>query len=227
METTPPADPALAAILERLDRIDGRLDALGVPDPPDPPPLPNGPPVARRRLRLLDIMILVAAMAFGLPAYRSMPFSDMLERFDHLRGFWHVYVMIMFFWTCTVPFILPATLALAIIRLLPPRPRLRAMAGMPGTLGVGIAAALLIAYCPIDTLPLAVYGDFTLTPAVYIYLIGIPKVLGCGILGAWLTLAALGRFRRPADRLDALCSALCVYWMLSGLMNASFMVLLI
>jgi hypothetical protein len=152
-------------------------------------------PDARRRFTLLDVMILVAAVAFG--AARSRWYH---QQQASLSGF------VRLPWPLPIgaevaPFLMAATIALFVMRLRQPRPRWRRLVRQPGTAAC-LAGIFTLAMGGLDALhmligwltggPSFTYITYTLGGHLYGFCVG----FGAAVALVWLTMAVLG-CRRP------------------------------
>src|SRR5947209_11055 len=89
-----------------------------------------------RKPTLLDAMIVVAATAVGLACFRPVP--PLFYSGPHV---WALSVLV----ADVTALLAPWTVALLVIRLLPPRPRLRRLARQPGFVACAVSVMDLIA----------------------------------------------------------------------------------
>ncbi len=162
-----------------------------------------------RKMTLLDLMILVAAMALGFKIVR-----DIVPGVAHMvptgPDFWFLMprwlmnasILILASWP------LPAmvTIALLLIRIRAPRPTLRRLARQPGF--VAGLAVTMISLC--NALMLLAAGlRVGETTDLYPFT-AIP--IGAAVLVAWVTLLSVGRWNPQHDFLDRAGRVLGCYW---------------
>ncbi len=185
--------------------------------PPSPPP----PPTPRRNFALVDLLILVAALAAGMalcrPRIRGLAFdpeagflSDPPTRYP----LWQVLL-----WPDNVVVVGSAMASMAMLGLLavslrPPRARRRALLRRPGFVACVAGAAAMAANglevgAPAlfqDALPTGVWNPFDPFWKVRI---------GPSVIAAWLFLAGGGRWRSEAGWIDRAGRLLGLFWILA------------
>jgi hypothetical protein len=148
----------------------------------------------RRRLTVLDAMVLVAAAGFALEgarwnqqgAYRPWSIPGMPWAFR--------------FGTVSSPFLVAGAVGLLVLRLRPPRPRLRRLVRQPGTSAcLALLLAVVIHYGLNFALPMQLVAlgltrlKLTLIPFSQYW--GLYQTIGDVTLIVWLTQATLGAWR--------------------------------
>src|SRR5262245_19496633 len=165
----------------------------------------------QRRFGLLDLMIVIAAIALGLA-----PFG-MLERgLDRVLGRSPGQYRITRFGTYAVPPLAALTLAALVRSLIPPRPPLRRLARRPGFLACAAAVACLAV---IGTAEVGWGLSKRFPPQVWdtqiAFLVrGLADPVGGMVAGAWLSLVLRGAWRGGEDPSDRLGQALGVGWII-------------
>ncbi len=191
----------------------------------------------KRRLTLLDLIVLIAAAAPGLmmfPVISRAIDPSYLDRLVELfqtppRG-WNAAALVlrpMAILAILIPVVAPWTLAVLVLRLSNPRPSYRRMLRQPGVVaclaavvgmtwaGFGLAVSMLASsqfrpfYRPSRPGLITWMSKFFLDEAF-------PPV-GLAVAAAWLTLSIAGRWRRTVDWVDGFGRLLGVYWIVLGL----------
>jgi hypothetical protein len=179
----------------------------------------NGPNMAQaataapprcRPFRLVDVMVFIAAVAPVCLYLRVGLLTMIRNTFDFMQrnGMWSTLttrpeLVLVPLWGLFIVTLICLSLAYLIVRLLPPRPRLRVMVGQPGVVALGATFLAALA----TTLR---SSWFTLV----LTLLAIPI--------AWSVLAARGRWRSESGWIDAFGKAVGVGWCL-----ASWIILLV
>jgi hypothetical protein len=187
--------------------------------------------IPRRRFRLIDAMILVAATALASGLMLGMEqisrgqisWRDLPGLFDfHPRIFGSgkhdptidVFVSAAFLVTLlALPFAAMWTLALIPIRLTGPRPRFRRLARQPGIVAA-FSAALALAIVGIQV-GIVLWKDSE-SPFAMLALAAVPAYPGLAVLIAWMTLLVGRRWRAEPSWVDRLGRALGAFWIVAG-----------
>jgi hypothetical protein len=190
-------------------------------------------PVGRRRMTLLDAILLVGSAAISMGAFEGVRRSLFQGRIRVLeRGLpdfstWWTSDLIV---TCSdltvflVPVVAPWTLLLIVLRLRSPRPRWRRIWGQPGMAaclaavfgwcwsGLALILALDAGYVarPTRNNSLEAWAEKYLADEVFMY-------VGLAVAAAWMVQYASGRWRRSADWVDLLGRIVGALWILVGL----------
>jgi hypothetical protein len=179
-------------------------------------------PKPRRRFRVSDAMILVAATAAGFGMVRAylsqeavwLGFSTEMPT-GVLDGSFMASKVVP-------PFLGSWTVALILLRLSGPRPRFRRLVRQPGLIA-GFAATLALAIITIPAVIIALSGGWDglglfilTTPKSFLYHASLPGLL---VLASWLTLAATESWRAEPGWVDRSGRVLGIAWM--GLSLAS------
>jgi hypothetical protein len=193
----------------------------------------------RRRFRLLDAMILVAATALacalmlwmerasegafswsGIPEliidYAHQP-PVTIDNHIRLMDVWKGTTVLLLI--LTLPCFTLWTLALIPIRLLAPRPRFRRLASQPGwsaTIAFGVAALFMM----IQSLTIGVISGWNLnlesldekSSLALSLLVAAPSYPGFAVLVSWLSLLVGRRWHAQRSWIDRLGRLLGVYW---------------
>jgi hypothetical protein len=153
-----------------------------------------------RRFGLLDVIILVAATGIGLAFWRGLQGSPVWTALpsDSLQWYW-------FQALGTITILVPLSLALLVLALRPPRPRLRRVARRPAPV-VGLAALLVLALNVVVLLTVMgllgrPYEDFTNGKNIYFCRL-VSVQAGMAIALTWSVQALGGCYRRQANWLD-------------------------
>jgi hypothetical protein len=185
----------------------------------------------RRRFRLLDAMILVAATAFasglmllmeqitqGQISWSALPalFESDSRIFGSAKHEQMIYLFVSAAFLVTLlalPFAAMWTLALIPIRLTGPRPRFRRLSCQPGMMAA-ISAGVALALVGMQTA--VVFWQASDNPYAIVALAGVPVYPGLAVLIAWITLLVGGRWRGEPSWVDRLGRALGIYWILGA-----------
>ncbi len=189
------------------------------------------PVMPRRRFRLLDAMILVAATAAGcalsqsvchalvgdlswetLPEIWNPPYQSSLTGWDVLEE------RAILVACLTMPPVLIWTLALIPIRLVGPRPPFRRLARQPGIMAA-CATMMAIAFIGLQFVAgLTVIGwDSTWDLVLGYSAPFVPTSIGLAVSVSWMTLLVVRRWCAEPSWVDRLGRALGVFWIVSGL----------
>jgi hypothetical protein len=193
-----------------------------------------------RRIGVRDVMILIAATALGLALLRlritlaKVPlFLQELTRVIFSgRSFAAKVVVVTGVLELINPVVFAWTAGIVVIRILPPRPRLRRLAAQPGFIACAmfLAAALfayaILAFTIVTRGRLRVPLGTSLTPALINYH-GIATLLsvqqgGWAVAVAWLMLALAGRWAAEPSWIDRLGRALGVFWLAAAIILTDF-----
>jgi hypothetical protein len=192
----------------------------------------------RRRFRLVDGMILVAAVAVGLVLTQligratdgmiSWPSSfESWRSFTQLRATqgppWPgggLYLTEVGFklMALALPFLAALTPAFLAIRLREPRPRLRRLSSQPGFIGV-CATIVAIAFVLIDALVLLLARgreDAFLDLGSLDVILLLPMLISLAISSSWVTLLLGGRWRAEPNWIDRLGRITATFWIILG-----------
>jgi hypothetical protein len=183
----------------------------------------------RRRFRLLDAMILIAAtgIACGLMlgmervtqgqiSWSTVP-ALAAGGAGHLEA-WKLVVSTVFVVVLlALPFAAMWTLAIIPLRFTGPRPRFRRLARQPGiNAAFSACLALVIAGLEVGITFWLDGNDFT-----YFFLLAIPTYPALAVLIAWMTLLIGRRWRAEPSWVDRLGRALGIYWIAEGIFVTS------
>jgi hypothetical protein len=184
----------------------------------------------RRRFRLLDAMILVAATAAGcalsqpvshalvgdlswetLPEIWNPPYRSSLTDWDVLEE------RAILVACLTMPLVFVWTLALIPIRLVGPRPPFRRLTRQPGMMAA-CATMMAIAFIGLQfAAGLTVIGwDSTCELVLGYSSAFVPTLIGLAVSVSWMTLLVGRRWRAEPSWVDRLGRALGVFWILSA-----------
>jgi hypothetical protein len=192
------------------------------------------PAVIRRRFRLSDAMILIAAtgMGFGVLAWLS-------RSTDGELSWWNLWseVSIVFqnsgrgslaegiLYLCAEvaslmsPLVAMWTLALLPIRLIAPRPRLRRIACQPGWIAV-CAACSALAAIGLQMIGVVLVGgtDIASAPTIVadIFMYS-PMFLGMAVAASWMTLCVGRRWRADRSWVDRSGRAVGCFWIVAAI----------
>jgi hypothetical protein len=171
------------------------------------------------RFTLLDAMVLVAATAAGLTMFRGNPMRVYL----HLPETWAFTKVVErgFFWVAViVPCTVTWMLALLILRLRRPRPRLRRIARQPGSVACFAAVSVTVVGLAVQipsTIAMEMQGG-TLTAvnpswALYLIFVDLPTCISYAVAASWATLALGGRWRPEPGWIDRIGRTLGFFWL--------------
>jgi len=174
-----------------------------------------------RRLAILDLMILIAAMAAAIVWTRATV-AGILEILPFTppgSGKPGLYYLI--WWPpAAVPVLMTGSLAVALLRLRRPRPVWRRLARQPGAVACGVATAALgiqaalviigkcLARVPGMTSGRALGYNFPFSVA---FARGL-TIVGLAVIGAWLVLAAGRRWNAERSGIDLVGRLLGICW---------------
>jgi hypothetical protein len=178
-----------------------------------------------RKFRVSDAMILVAAFALGWVLARGPTAS--------YRHFWYegrpttfVVKLCVAFMTdivLTYPWAATAGIAIVILRLLPPRPPLRRVLRLPGSVAC-LVASLCLPFA-LGHLARELYQPWTtIDPdlAQRWFWRNYAQKCAMAVLGAWLALALIGRWQAERDWIDRAGRAVGVYWISVAVLQSVF-----
>lgn len=197
----------------------------------------------RRRFRVADMMILVAATAIGCAASQGLSvvtqgelswhafYKEVKEllRGPRIEGSMPAYLELLTeLVILTSPFLAALTVALLPIRLLGPRPRWRRVTRQPGMMA---ACATLLSLALSGFTIFGGWLAFDPTGHTTAWFRGAEAVyiahlfVGMSILVAWMTLLVGRRWCAEPSWIDRLGRGLAVYWIVGGLLVATVFVL--
>ncbi len=173
-------------------------------------PIPKQP---KRRFLISDGMILIAATAVGialtraiLPGLETMRTSAFSGAFSGLGK----YVLVQYGLSVVSPTFLAWTLALLLMRLRAPRPRLKRVFSQPGAAACA-AATLAMVLQAILHLGLLAVGSQTVAQGFFFS--AYSGTVSFTIIGGWLVLALIGRFRPEPTWIDRAGRAAAAIWL--------------
>ena len=190
----------------------------------------SGRPSPRRRFRLLDGMILVAATAAGLAltgliqadgglqGYWALIVSDigdLMQNRDPVRLGAKVFDLGFDLIMICAPMVAMWGIALIPIRVSGARPRWRRLVRQPGMMAVcasTLAVGLIGLFCVFKRLvasDILLFSNWMLVESVLL--------IGVAVAASWMTLILGGRLRAEASWIDRLGRAIGFFWILSGL----------
>lgn len=185
----------------------------------------------RRKLTLLDLVVVVASIAAGLALLRwRLAFADVLRFFrtisDAVPWEWSAgafSLRLSGLLDLATPCALTGTFGVLILRLLPPRPRLPRLARQPGF----VACVTYLAVAVFTTVTVLVtlqtrgkLGQLKPIDVVAYYMVASELAAhlgGLSVAVAWSVLWMNGRYRPEACWVDRLGRLLGFYWIASGL----------
>ncbi len=191
---------------------------------------------ALRRISVRDLLILIAATALGLALLRlRISFANVVKFFHDLiskpppnRSVAGHILFATGVLELIVPCVFSWTIGVFVIRLLPPRPRLRRLVFQPGFIACALfLAAACLAYA-IALATLGVRGALiSRTSPQWVGYHGIATLLcvqqgGWAVAVAWLMLALLGRWIPEPSWVDRLGRALGIFWIAAALILTDF-----
>lgn len=171
-----------------------------------------------RRFTLVDAMALIAATAAGLTIFRGNPMAV----FVHLPDTWSLKAgleRVVYWVAAAVPCIVMWMLALLILRLRRPRPRLRCVARQPGAVAC-LAAVMVVAVGSATATPARItsaiqqdgWRDFQLHWSIYLTFINLQTCVSYAVAASWSTLALGGFWRPERSWIDRAGRVLGVFW---------------
>jgi hypothetical protein len=190
-------------------------------------------PVRRRRMTLLDAVLLVGSAAIGMGAFqfvRRSYFKGWIRIADHglpnitTWSTWDVIVTCCDIAAFLIPVVAPWTFLLIVLRMRSPRPSWRRIWRQPGM--AACLAALFGWFWSVLALLLAMNVGYvarsrrTITPEDWAqkYLSDeLFMYVGLAVAATWLVQYFSGRWRRSADWIDLMGRVLGVLWILIGL----------
>jgi hypothetical protein len=160
--------------------------------------MPNMQP---RRFTLLDAMALIAATAVGLFLFRltSPEWSDIRATLGRSDRGMRRFTVLQDAGQAVVPFLAAWTVALLLLRLRRPRPRLRRALLQPGAVACAAATVAIAVEATWILSLLAVGSRFVHPSSVFV---GYAQQVSFAVLGGWTALAAGGRWRSEPSWLD-------------------------
>ncbi len=184
---------------------------------PDKGPIAAG--IARNRgFGILDAMVLIAALGFGLALARG-PYLGMNHDVAMKYGYrdYRAWGYAIYYGSLVFPFVTPLTFAIPILALRRSRkPRRRAFL-RPG-LGGCVAASAGLVLRGLEDLPNYVTGiGWHIMPWI-----GTGEKVGCFVIGLWVTLAVAGRWKIRAGWLERVGFLLALLWVIGTLGYVSY-----
>lgn len=205
----------------------------------------------KRRFRMVDAMILVAATAAGCALISWLDratdgevswqaLGECIRELTETALAWEaasdweiVFELTYYNVACLVlPLVALWTLAVIPLRLLGPRPRWRRLACQPGLMAACATAVVLVAYgLLIGTVSLVVRreGASWSEAVTELALVGFaphaPLAVGLAVLASWMTLIVGRRWRAEPSWVDRLGRILGVFWICAGFAITGLMVL--
>jgi hypothetical protein len=183
----------------------------------------------QRRFRLVDTMMLVAAMAIGFGLLQSIgraakrsPYDWCLELFGQgsLYELWDYRNKVLVFSLLATPLVAMITLAVIAIRFVGTRPRFRRLARQPGLVAsCASSMAILFTGIPVivgaraagaswdETSSMLAAEDEVWSATMY---------AGLAVFVSWMTLLVSGRCRAERSWVDRLGRSLGVYWIVAA-----------
>jgi hypothetical protein len=188
----------------------------------------------RRRRRVLDVIILVAATAIACPLTTwiaqetngGFSWGVLCERvlslFDSSNGQGRTLEWIVglcsFFFLLLTPFAATWTIALVSIQLSGRREPLRRLASRPGAaaaLPAGCICIILIIFISIKLFLIGLYISHSNFFLEFI-LLNSPMLVGASVFGSWMMLLIGKRWNADSSWDDRLGRALGAYWLIAG-----------
>jgi hypothetical protein len=192
----------------------------------DRPGLPIGTP--RRRFRLLDAMILVAATAAGCVAMRwvvrktdgAISWAALYEAREYLPRNPQDFLRVSSYIAAglLLPLVTVWTLALIPLRLLAPRLRFRRLARQPGMMAAWASCVTLV-FLGLQVLLVALIlgrGDAADLLEPDSIIASVPMFVALAVSASWITLLLGRRWRADSDWIDRFGRALGVFWIVAG-----------
>lgn len=190
-------------------------------------------PNRRRKMTLLDTVLLVGSAAIGMGAFQIVRrglFQGWIWIADHRIPDIHTWTTWDLIVTCSdisvfvLPLVTPWTLLLLALRMRPPRPTWRRIWRQPGMVaclavlfgwtwsGLALILALDVGYLarPGRTLRPEEWAQKYLSDEVFMY-------VGLAVAAAWFVQYVGGRWRRWADWIDLMGRLVGVCWIVIGL----------
>jgi hypothetical protein len=189
---------------------------MAAPIPPERPRSLMSDPPERRRVLVLDLMILVFALAGGLSQARPF-YNEALKSWTDPRAsrIWLTSEIIPLLIAATEPVVELLAVALIIVRLIPPRPSLRELACQPG----------LMACCNVVLgMLLGAYGSYAIqtqslnhvipwaTPHALKFLALPTMMRGAAVAAGWFTMALTGALRMERGWVELIGIAIGLYF---------------
>jgi hypothetical protein len=169
-----------------------------------------------RKLSVADVMILVAATAVGLALTRAY-FGEYFQARPIREHQWLRWAIVagslqsIYY----LPILASWSVALVVLRLRPPRPRLRRLAWRPGWVATCAAAtALTIGWLMVTIQHYTGHRGWHLVESSV-------HPVGVAVTAAWVNLAACGRWRPEAEWIDRLGRVVGVCWIVITLLLTS------
>lgn len=187
------------------------------PDPPNSPPAPAAP-APRRRLTLLDGLVLIAALAPGLLMGRTVFEQEGDDPPDWTHGVGSPILQAVMGWPCLVvalatPCLATLTLALVPLRYARPRPSRRRLARSRGWAAIGVGSlAILFGWGGL----LALMWPYKEPQVPVVPILVSPLIVTGAIAGSWITLRQTGRSRPAGDWIDRAGVALGWAWFVAA-----------
>ncbi len=188
----------------------------------------------RRRFRLSDAMILLAATALGYGIIEGvvravggfLSWSALYAALTAPRRHQPRAATLSRLALLTLPLVVTWTLALIEIRLLRPRPRFRRLTRQPGMMAACAAGAVivfvgLVSFAFVMVLRWESHADYFRA----VFFVGgltvpfVPILCGLAVLVSWLTLLASRRWRAEPSWVDRLGRALGAVWIAAGFLT--------
>jgi hypothetical protein len=165
-----------------------------------------------RHFSLADALVLIAALGLALD-YLRMVAPAMVVSYSHL-GSSSAFLRIYILWLWTWPVFLSAgSLALLVIRLLPPRPGLRRVARQPGLIASASASGAVAILSAFEVTRLANHG--TLSRIHSELTSSWADSCGLVVFGAWLPLILGASWRREPGWIDLWGTIIGFAWLLT------------
>ena len=169
-----------------------------------------------RRFNLLDMMILTVAVALtAMMVANSVFLKDLLAVVAKMpKAFVEGYASLRLF---ASPFLAPLTLAVLVMRLREPRPRLRRLCRQPGFVALSSAAMMIVAnlltviifHLKRDPERLLVKDSVI---GLFSFLESTQPSVGSAVAGAWFIQAISSHWRSEATWIDRIGRILGVLW---------------
>jgi len=198
----------------------------------------------RRRFRVLDVMILVAATAIACPVglwiaqqfsaeiFWSGLYKDFLSLFDSSDGDGMILEEAValggFFFLLFAPFAAAWTIALALIQLAGRREPLRSLANRPGAAAIfpaGITCAFVSVILVLKYHINDFYNPHSPFSLELMFLL-LPMLVGASVSGSWMMLLIGRRWNAEPSWIDRLGRALGVFWVIAGVALTSLLLVM-